>query len=204
MISGIYCIENITDGKKYIGKGSDIKKRWSDHIYLFKNNKHYNSYMQRIWNKYGKNVFKFYIIEECNKNNLVSKEKYYIKKMKTKTPNGYNLTDGGEGMENPSIETRRKISIASGNRHHADETKKKMSILYSGNGNPMFGRKHSRKTKIKMSKNHVDVSGEKNHFFGKPSPKGMLGKHPSNDTIKKLSKSLKGNKNALKKLSLKT
>ena len=27
-ISGIYCIENIVNGKKYVGKSNNIYKRW--------------------------------------------------------------------------------------------------------------------------------------------------------------------------------
>jgi hypothetical protein len=29
--SGIYCIENIIDGKKYIGYAIDINRRWQNH-----------------------------------------------------------------------------------------------------------------------------------------------------------------------------
>ena len=47
---------------KYIGKGVDIKDRWNSHKSSFKNNNHNNKYMQRVFNKYGENIFKYYII----------------------------------------------------------------------------------------------------------------------------------------------
>lgn len=63
------------------------------------------------------------------------------------------------------------------------------------------GSKHSEETKRKISENHADMSGEKNHNFGKPlseetriklslANKGKtpwLGKHHSEETRKKMS-----------------
>ena len=53
-ICGIYKIEcNVNDKKYvYIGKSIDIDKRWHDHIYELKNNKHNNIFMQKLYNKY--------------------------------------------------------------------------------------------------------------------------------------------------------
>lgn len=42
--------------------------------------------------------------------------------------------------------------------------KKFISKKFSGKGNPFFGKKHSAKTKAKMSRNHADFCGEKNPF----------------------------------------
>ena len=41
---------------------------------------------------------------------LNEREIFWIAKLNTKVPNGYNLTDGGEGLVNPSDETRAKMS----------------------------------------------------------------------------------------------
>lgn len=100
--------------------------------------------------KYGKENFKKDILCECNtREDMNEKEKFYIKKYKTKRPNGYNLTDGGEGNLGwiPSDETKNKISNSIKNwwRNITNEERqyisKVRSKINSGERNPMFGRK---------------------------------------------------------------
>ena len=67
MKSGIYKITNKIDGKCYIGQSSNIKKRFKDHRYDLKYNKHDNPYLQNAYNKYGKDNFKFEILCEEKK-----------------------------------------------------------------------------------------------------------------------------------------
>jgi hypothetical protein len=42
--------------------------------------------------EYGKENFSFEVIEECALTELNDKEKYYINKYNTMTPNGYNMS----------------------------------------------------------------------------------------------------------------
>lgn len=137
MTTGIYEIINRKNNYKYIGYAKNIEQRWKHHIYNLNKNTHDNGYLQNAWNKYGEKNFSFSIIEECKENKLIKKEKYYIKKLKTVRPNGYNLSEGGLGNTGwkPSEETL---------------LKKSNSVL--GNKNPMWGRKHSEKTRILFSK----------------------------------------------------
>ncbi len=110
IICGIYCIENIIDGKKYIGQSKNIYNRWYQHKLELNHNKHGNRYLQNAWNKYGENNFKFYIIEKCSEDELNEKEIYYINCFDSHAHfgkrNGYNLTTGGEGIGNLSEEER--------------------------------------------------------------------------------------------------
>ena len=76
--SGIYCIENITTNKKYIGQSIDINDRWRKHISELNHSSHHNDYLQKAWNKYGENDFKFYVLEYCSDDELDEKEIYYI------------------------------------------------------------------------------------------------------------------------------
>lgn len=86
-----------------------------------------------------------------------------------------NMTDGGEGMENPSDETRRKLSESrKGEKNHnynkplsestkqklsdfnmgkklSDETRVKMSNSRMGENHFMYGKKHKEESRLKMS-----------------------------------------------------
>ena len=95
-ISGIYCIENTKNHKKYIGQSIDIYQRWYAHKSKLNMNKHHSHHLQQAWNKYGDNCFIFYIIETCDESLLNEREIYWIKYYNTYF-DGYNETFGGEG-----------------------------------------------------------------------------------------------------------
>lgn len=143
MISGIYCIENKINNKKYIGQSININRRWQEHKNELDKNIHVNQYLQNAWNKYGALNFDFYIIKACKPFYLDRFEKLYIKKYDTYN-NGYNLDTGGH------------IVLGFLGHQHSDETKKLMSKIkknqYKGKNNPMYGKNHSLESKIKTSK----------------------------------------------------
>jgi hypothetical protein len=94
---GIYCIENIINHKKYIGLSRNIEQRWNEHRSKLRRGKHVNICLQRAWNKYGEDAFRFYILELCDSEVLSKREEYYITKERTLSHEfGYNLTNGGE------------------------------------------------------------------------------------------------------------
>lgn len=94
-ISGIYCIKNTINGKRYIGQSNDIKNRFRQHKSKLNNNKHPNNLLQNAWNKYGCAAFEFNVVEECSVEELNDKEVYYIQRFKT-FGQGYNLSVGGD------------------------------------------------------------------------------------------------------------
>lgn len=103
-MTGIYKYTNKITGQVYIGQAVDIAKRQSGH--LKKPSPH--SYFDADLKKYGIESFDFKIIEECDRNDLAEREKYWIKEYNSYMPDnkngGYNLTRGGEqyiGEENP-------------------------------------------------------------------------------------------------------
>lgn len=63
MRSGIYRIDNIINGKCYIGSSIDLDRRRKEHAYSLSNNSHGNKHLQNAYNKYGRESFKFTIIE---------------------------------------------------------------------------------------------------------------------------------------------
>lgn len=88
---GIYSITNKKTGQKYIGQSRDIYKRWEQHI-----KKPNHTYISRAIQKHSPFAFDFKIEEECEPEELNTKEIYYINKYDTyENENHYNLTPGG-------------------------------------------------------------------------------------------------------------
>lgn len=78
-ICGIYKITNQIDNKCYIGQSVNVSQRWKDHakcglgIDTPAGNKLYKAMIEEgIWN------FSWELLEECSREQLDSKEKYYI------------------------------------------------------------------------------------------------------------------------------
>ena len=95
--SGIYCITNLINNKKYIGQSIYIENRWHYH----KSSCHWqdNKPLYRAFQKYGLENFKFEIIEELPPDRAIlnEREKYWIQYYQsTVHQQGYNLTKGGD------------------------------------------------------------------------------------------------------------
>ena len=93
---GIYKITNQKDGMCYIGQSVDLATRWKDHakcglgIDTPPANKLYQSMIEDgLWN------FSFEILEECPREQLDEKEKYYINLYQSKSY-GFNSTAGNK------------------------------------------------------------------------------------------------------------
>lgn len=108
----VYLITNLINNKKYVGITNDYKKRWSNHRCC-------NNPTMAIANaikKYGKDNFKFELIEEgIPLNEIDEKEIYYINKFEShvSTGKGYNISKGGRyNIENSvRIGTENGMSI---------------------------------------------------------------------------------------------
>ena len=188
MTIGIYCIENTSNNKKYIGKSLNIEKRWWNHRWKLKANIHDCIHLQSSWNLYGSECFIFRILEVCKKELLETREIFWIKNYKTKNPKfGYNMTNGGKGTSG------RKLT---------DEEKNKRSLQNSGEGNPFFGKHHTEETKkIMSSKKKGIVPWDKgvsrppiSEEHKKKLIQSNIGRHPSLETRKKISMSEKETK----------
>ena len=181
MVGYIYLITDTTNGMKYTGK----------HHYHIEGQLDPNYHgsgviIKNIYKKRPETLKEEYIKTCYSEEEMCSDEQYYIKFFKTLWPNGYNLTEGGDGGI-LCEETRRKMSESHKGKILSEEHRRKLSVVHmglqSGEKHPMFGKKHSEETKKKMSQNHYDCSGENHPMFGK--------KH-SEETRKKLSESHKG------------
>lgn len=78
-LSCIYKITSKTTGRIYVGSAVNYRIRLTDHVKKLKGNRHENSILQRIFNKYGINDLDFSIIEQIeNKDELISREQFYL------------------------------------------------------------------------------------------------------------------------------
>lgn len=96
-MTGIYKILNMVNNKIYIGQSVNIRRRWNNHKSNAFNTtcKSYNSHLYRAIRKYGLENFSFEVIEECPKDRLNEREKYYIEFFNSNDPDhGYNETNG--------------------------------------------------------------------------------------------------------------
>lgn len=168
---GIYEITNLGDGKttSYVGSSVDIGKRWSEHVWALRNERHYNSHLQAAWDKYGEGAFSFCVLEQvADTENLLEREQYFLDRA-FEVGDTYNIaTDATAPMlgRTPSEETRRKIGKANaGNQPRLgcrlmEDTKRRISKSLKGRelseetkqkiGESLRGRKLSEKHKRKI------------------------------------------------------
>lgn len=93
----IYAIENKINGKCYVGKTINLKRRKRDHFNGLEKGICCNEHLQKSFSKYGRNAFEFKIIEKVIDNNIFDREIYWIKKLNAFTK-GYNMNSGGKGF----------------------------------------------------------------------------------------------------------
>lgn len=158
----IYKITNKINGKAYVGQTiCNIEKRFREHVHASLTK---NTYLYNAMRKYGKDNFEIVEIDYAKSlDELNSKEIYWIDKLNTKIPNGYNIADGGNGVKgfHHSKETKqilREKSIGNSNAkgEHDVSTKgrNKMSLAHKGKPSAFKGKKHSLDAREKLSNNH--------------------------------------------------
>lgn len=109
----VYKIENMRNGKVYIGQSRCIGLRRSSHIQLLKAQKHHSKQMQADWD--NGDTFKFSVLEmfpECVTTEYLSaKETMYIRRYHS-IDNGYNTNQQLNTVNCKSMPDKYTISIA--------------------------------------------------------------------------------------------
>ena len=145
------------NGKSYIGKTTKtLDERISQHKFDSKRHKNYAFY--NAINKYGFNTIAWEIIDDTAKTEIELSEKeiywigYYNTYIHAINSNGYNTTLGGEGVSGLK---------------YSDESKKNLSKIRQGEGNPFYGKSHTKETIKKMSKSKIGkYNGKYNPNYG--------------------------------------
>lgn len=141
-MDGIYRIVNIKNGKFYLGSSKNIKKRWYQHKSHLRGNTHHSIHLQRAWNKYGEESFKFEIMYETK--NLQEEEQKLLDELKPWDPSiGYNVSkyqSGGDLISyHPNIEEIKQKKREKGKdwwNSLTKEEKKEYSQRYERESNP--------------------------------------------------------------------
>jgi len=185
----IYLARNTVNGKGYVGFTFDLERRKQGHTRDATDGSKLAFHC--AIRKYGWKAFEWTILfeddEEGDRDWMGWWEKKFIRELGTKCPNGYNMTDGGDGgaMEF-SDEHREKIGEASREYWSHEENRRKQSFTLSDLPKPagfgkrvseaQKGRKHSDEVRAKMS------AAKK----GRPGPKH------SEETKRRMSEKCKG------------
>lgn len=113
-------------GRSYIGKTVNAKKRWAEHSKS-------NLPIGYAIRKYGDKMV-YEVVDTCDSHEEANiLERRYISYYDT-LKQGYNLTEGGDGVcgYKHSEEFKRKLSEANRGKKHSEESKKKMSEAKKG------------------------------------------------------------------------
>lgn len=167
-ISGIYKIESQKyPDKFYIGSANDISKRWNGHLFNLSKNKHHSSILQNHYNEFGKEDLKFSVLEECNCEILIEREREYLKKFDPYF-NVYK-EPGSPKNHNFSDKARKNMSVAHMGKIQSEETKKNRSLSLMGHAvsettkeKLRDKRKHHKHSEITRNKLIITSTGNTN------------------------------------------
>lgn len=181
----VYLHKNKINDKVYIGQTKQtLEKRWMNGEGYDTSPRFYNAIQ-----KYGWDNFEHIVL----RTNLSQEEANYLEEQLIAQFNsqneefGYNIKAGGNNNA-LSEETKRKIGLANsisllGNTWSEDQ-KEKISKLFSGKGNPFYGKHHTEETKKKISDNRKGKTSGESH--------PMYGKHHLNESLIKMSENRQG------------
>lgn len=120
----IYKITNLVNGRAYIGvTTATVKFRWESHIRATRKARGSKQVITRAIMKYGPDAFVVeHIASARNKEDMLATERLLIVQEGTKGPAGYNSTDGGDRLHNPTAEVRAKLAAAATGKRPSTET----------------------------------------------------------------------------------
>lgn len=144
----IYKIICLMNNRIYIGQTTNFINRKNVHKWKLNHNCCDSRLLQEDYNKYDPSDFKFEIIEECSKEDLLIKETYWMNYYGSiESNNIYNMRDLS-GCNKELLNYLKEIHI---NKPVSLETRQKLRELNLGKNNPMYGKKQSVESNRKRS-----------------------------------------------------
>lgn len=105
----VYLLTNLVNGKKYVGQTiRTLSARWRQHKYLANKGSPYA--IHAAIRKYGDKNFSIICVSTIvgDRNELLTAERRYIAEYQSLAPLGYNLTEGGEGVDFSVLEVKER------------------------------------------------------------------------------------------------
>lgn len=138
---GVYVITNDVNGHRYVGSAVSFKKRFREHQRQLSEGRHHSRYLQRAWDKYGADAFRFKPILYCDRHSLIGYEQNAMDAMRPE----YNIAP---------------VAGSQLGYRHSEETRAKLRAARARNGfSPMRGRTHTDEAKKKISENRKGKGG---------------------------------------------
>lgn len=135
MISGVYQILNTVSGDFYIGSSVNVKGRKATHFSKLGQGKHHSIVLQRAFNKYGQDSFKFQILECVQAAKLIEVEQQYLDVFKPKyniSPTAKNCLGVKHSKESSALKSKNHTSKG---KFGKDNTSSKEIYQYDLDGN---------------------------------------------------------------------
>ena len=192
----IYITTNLITGQQYVGQSIRTDKMFK---YYFGS----GLYVSNALKKYGKENFKKEVLLENIDNiedlNLFEIEN--IKKFNTLWPNGYNISEGGNGKGKHSKETKEKMSNSAKGKEKSESHKLKISESKKGCESWLKGKECSDEHKKNISNSTKGRHLSEKTEFKKGNVSPRKGIKLSEETKNKISntKKLNNMKNQIKK-----
>jgi len=119
----VYVVTNTSTGMQYVGKTKGpLAARKKQHLCETR----HVCYFHKAIKKYGKQNFKWEeLYVSADEEDLYSKETFFIEKLNTRIPNGYNMTLGGDGLRGVIFSDEWRVK----NKERADKLSKAVYCL---------------------------------------------------------------------------
>lgn len=133
--TGILYVATSPSGRRYVGiTTQSMRRRWAGHVHAATHGG--RSRFSKAIRKYGADEFSVRVLLRASWGYLNWIEPRVIEAYGTRSPQGYNLREGGS-QSRPHAETREKMRQAKLGTKHSAETRAKMSVARKGRAIPV-------------------------------------------------------------------